>query len=468
MKTKPNTLGELVQSGYVVRSVKDELEANLLKVLAAGEELFPGIQGYEETVVPQVVNAILAHHDMVLIGEKGQAKSRVMRALTRFLDPEIPVVEGCPINDNPFDPICFRCRKLKEEKGDSLPVAWLPREKRYNERLSPGTKLADLIGDLDPAKVAGGSPLSSEDALHFGLIPRTNRGIFGINELPDLEYLVQVGLFNILEEKDVQIRGFPFRFPLDVVLIFTANPEDYTRAGKIISQLKDRIGAEIRTHYPADRETGIKIMEQEALRITDSELRIEIPEFMKEIVEQITMEARNSPFVNKKSGVSARLSIANYETLVSNARRRAVLLGEEQAVPRICDLNYLLASTAGKVELDPFREETVTEVKVLAKIFEKAVLTVFKERVPAKDLDAWASEIKGGVAAEVSDMMPASDFKKVIAKFPQLWEPVEQLSAGKSDGYKASCLEFVLEGLHLSGKLSRKRIGGLASYAAAK
>lgn len=463
-KALPKTLGELKSSGYKVRSVRQEMEDNLMKAIDDGTELFPGIKGYDETVLPQITNAILAHHDVVFIGEKGQAKSRLMRALASFLDDSIPVVEGCEINDDPNDPVCARCRRLAAEKGDDLPVAWLPKSKRYNERLAPGTKIADLIGDLDPAKVAGGSPLASEDALHFGLIPRTHRGIFGLNELPDLEYLVQVALFNILEENDFQIRGYPFRFPLDVVLVFTANPEEYTRAGKIISQLKDRIGAEIRTHYPISRELGIEIMEQEAHPIPSSKVKMDIPLFMKQIVEQITLEARNSPYVNQKSGVSARLSIANYENLIANCRRRAALLGEREASPRISDLAYLGASTSGKVELDPFREETVTESKVIGKIFDKAILTVFKETLKNGKLEGVEDEIKGEEAAEISDMKAAKEYKKIISKFPQLWEPVENLGEGKTDAFKASCLEFLLEGLHLSGKLSRKKVGSLITY----
>ncbi|HET9869242.1 MAG TPA: magnesium chelatase, partial [bacterium] len=364
MPPKPSTLGELKASGYPDLTVKQELEKNLLKKLKAGEPLFPQIHGFEETVVPQLTNAILSHHDIVLLGEKGQAKSRLMRAIAQFLDEEIPVVRGCEIHDHPYHPICAACRKKLAAQGDGLEVEWIGREARYGERLAPGTKIADLIGDLDPAKVAAGNPLASEEALHFGLIPRMNRGIFAVNELPDLEYLVQVALFNILEERDVQVRGFPIRFDLDLLLLFTANPEEYTRAGKIITQLKDRVGAEIRTHYPLTRELGIKIIHQEAAPPLDDGLTLTVPDFMVEIIEQITLEARRSPFVNQKSGVSARLSIANYETMVANARRRAYLLGEKEAVPRMSDLNYLYTSSSGKIELDPFREETVTEFQV--------------------------------------------------------------------------------------------------------
>ncbi len=335
---------------------------------------------------------------MVFLGEKGQAKSRLMRSLTQFLDEEIPIVKGCEIHDHPYHPICAACRKKLAEKGNALEIEWIGREARYGERLSPGTKIADLIGDLDPAKVAAGNPLASEEAIHFGLIPRMNRGIFAVNELPDLEYLVQVALFNILEERDIQVRGYPIRFDLDLLLMFTANPEEYTRAGKIITQLKDRIGAEIRTHYPLTRKMGIKIMEQEAHLPQDDEVKLVVPDFMTEIIEQITLEARKSPYVNQKSGVSARLSIANFETMVANARRRAYVLGEKEAVPRMADLAYLYTSTSGKIELDPFREETVTEFQVFAKLMDKAVAQVFKEHMEMAHLEAGSARPERGKA----------------------------------------------------------------------
>src|SRR6185369_70614 len=279
MASKPSTLGELKASRYPDQTVKEELERNLLKKLKTGEPLFPLIHGFDDTVVPQMVNALLSHHDIVFLGEKGQAKSRLMRSLVQFLDEEIPIVRGCEIHDHPYHPICAACRKKTEDLGDKLQIEWIGRDARYGERLSPGTKIADLIGDLDPAKVAAGNPLASEEAIHFGLIPRMNRGIFAVNELPDLEYLVQVALFNILEERDIQVRGYPLRFNLDLVLLFTANPEEYTRAGKIITQLKDRVGAEIRTHYPLTRELGIKIIRQESRPPLEDEIKVTVPDF---------------------------------------------------------------------------------------------------------------------------------------------------------------------------------------------
>jgi magnesium chelatase subunit I len=464
MSTKATTLGALKASHYPDKPIKEELEHNLLKHLKTGKPLFADIHGYEETVIPQVINAILSHHDMVFLGEKGQAKSRLMRSLAQFLDEEIPIVKGCEIHDHPYHPICAACRKKLAEKGDDLDIEWIGREARYGERLSPGTKIADLIGDLDPAKVAAGNPLASEEAIHFGLIPRMNRGIFAVNELPDLEYLVQVALFNILEERDIQVRGYPIRFDLDLLLMFTANPEEYTRAGKIITQLKDRIGAEIRTHYPLTRKMGITIMEQEAHLPKDEEVKLTVPDFMTEIIEQITLEARKSPYVNQKSGVSARLSIANFETMVANARRRAYVLGEKEAVPRMADLAYLYTSTSGKIELDPFREETVTEFQVFAKLMDKAVAQVFKEHMEAAHLEAGVPDLSGEKHIRVSDLTPAGQYKEIISQLPQIWEPVDHLTGKRSEVYRASCVEFVLEGLHLTGKLSRAKVGEFFEY----
>jgi magnesium chelatase subunit I len=464
MPSKPTNLKELRASDYPDRSVKEELEKNLIARLKTSQPLFPHIHGFEETVLPQMVNALLSHHDIVFLGEKGQAKSRLMRSLVQFLDEEIPVVKGCEIHDHPYHPICAFCRKKLAGHGDNLEIEWIGREARYGERLSPGTKIADLIGDLDPAKVAAGNPLASEEAIHFGLIPRMNRGIFAINELPDLEYLVQVALFNILEERDVQVRGYPIRFDLDLILLFTANPEEYTRAGKIITQLKDRIGAEIRTHYPLTRDLGMKIILQEARIPENDEVKLVVPGFMTEIIEQITMEARKSPYVNQKSGVSARLSIANYETMIANARRRAYILGEKEAVPRMSDLNYLYTSSAGKIELDPFREETVNEFQVFGKIMDRAVAQVFKEHMEREHLEITIPDMAGDKHIRISELTPSSEYKNIISQMPQIWEPVHQWNGKNSEVYQASCVEFVLEGLHLSGKLSRSKVGEIFDY----
>ena len=445
--------------------MKRELEKNLIHAMESGEELFPGVVGYDETVTPQVINAILSHHDIVFLGEKGQAKTRIMRSLVRFLDDEMPVIAGCEINDNPYDPICHTCKNKVAEHGDIVEIEWLPKDRRYGERLSPGTKIADLIGDLDPAKVASGAPMASEDALHFGLIPRMNRGIFAINELPDLEYLIQVSLFNILEERDVQIRGYPLRFPIDVVLVFSANPEEYSRSGKIISQLKDRIGSEVRTHYPVSRNAGLKIVDQEAKIDAGEGYELKVPQFMRDIIEQITIEARNSPHVNQKSGVSARLSITNYETMIANARRRAITFKEKLIIPRVSDLNYLYTSSLGKIDMDPFREESLSEFQVISRIMDKATMAVFEERFGDDDaFDEMVEQITGDISIETGDMIPSAEYGNIIAKAPRLWEPVHALGGDESDAMRASCVEFLLEGLYLSGKLSRKKVGELASY----
>lgn len=332
----PTTLRELQESGWQSKTVKQEIRDNFLAALGRDDELFPGVIGYEDTVIPEISIALLAGHDMLFLGEKGQAKSRIMRSLVRFLDPAIPYLDGpnIPVHEDPYHPISAAGKKyLAENSPDDVKIAWWPREERYAERLAPGTKFADVIGEIDPAKLIGGVSMSTEDALHFGLIPRMHRGLFAMNELPELDELVQVGLFNILEERDVQIRGYPIRFDLDLMILFSANPATYNRSGKVIPQLKDRIGALIQTHYPRDRDMGIQMVEQEAGIDLDGEYPVAIPYFMREILEQITVQARRSKFVDHDSGVSARFSIANYRTMVASARRRAVMLNEKPAVP---------------------------------------------------------------------------------------------------------------------------------------
>src|SRR5215831_7524898 len=341
---RATNLRELRDSGWVSKSVKQEVRDNFLRLLAAGEELFPGIVGYDSTVIPEINIAILAGHDMLFLGEKGQAKSRLMRSLVRFLDEAVPFIDhpSCPVHEDPYRPITAAGKRLVADlPEEKVPIAWWPRSQRYAERLSPGTKFADVIGEIDPAKLAGGVSMAAEEALHFGLIPRMNRGIFAMNEIPELDELVQVGLFNILEERDVQIRGYPVQFDIDVLILFSANPATYNRSGKVIPQLKDRIGTLVQTHYPLDRSVGIEIMEQEAAISLDGEYPVLVPYFMREIVEQISISARKSKYVDQHSGVSARFSIANYRTMVASARQRGVRLGERPAVPRICDLGHL-------------------------------------------------------------------------------------------------------------------------------
>src|ERR1700730_15521942 len=353
--TRPTNLRELRSSGWVSKTVKHEIRDNFLRMLQTGEELFPGIIGYENTVIPEINLALIAGHDLLFLGEKGQAKSRLMRSLVRFLDGAIPFIDhpACPVHEDPSHPITGAGKRLLADlPEDQVPIGWWPRSQRYAERLAPGTKFADVIGEIDPAKLAAGASMATEDALHFGLIPRMHRGIFAMNEVPELDELVQVGLFNILEERDVQIRGYPIQFDIDVLILFSANPATFNRSGKVIPQLKDRIGSVIHTHYPLDRPSGIEIMEQEAGIDTGGTYPVQIPYFMKEIIEQMSVAARKSKYVDHQSGVSARFSIANYRTLVASARHRAVRLNERPAVPRISDLAHTYSSSLGKLELD--------------------------------------------------------------------------------------------------------------------
>jgi magnesium chelatase subunit I len=466
-KPRPRTLAELRESGWRSRSVKDEVRENLTRALAAGEELFPGIVGYQDTVIPEIVNAVLAGHDALFLGEKGQGKSRLMRMLGRFLDPWVPYldVEGSPVHEDPFRPIT-RAGKLlveSENEGD-VPVAWWPREQRYAERLAPGTKFADIIGEIDPAKLAGGASMAAEEALHFGLIPRMHRGIFAMNELPDLDDLVQVGLFNILEERDVQIRGHPVQFDIDIMILFSANPATYNRSGKVIPQLKDRIGSTIQTHYPRERDTGIEIMEREAGVDLGGEYPVVVPRFMKEIVEQMSIAARKSKFVDQQSGVSARFSISNYRTMVANARRRGIVLRERPSVPRISDLAHFQASAIGKLELDLMAGHQMTERQVLESIAATAIKDVFSEYVTEHGL-AEISEIFGkGVKIEVGDMLPSSHYAERLKRVPPVWDKAFEVNASGDEAVRASCVEFVLAGLYASDRISRQQKHGRVTY----
>ena len=461
---KPTTLGELKASGWRSKSVKQELHDNLLRMLADKAKLFPGIVGFDNTVIPEIIIAILAQHDMLFMGEKGQAKSRLMRALVALLDPEIPFLAGTELHDDPLNPITTFGRAIIEQEGDNAPIGWWLREQRYAERLAPGTKFADLIGEIDPAKLAGGTSMSAEAALHFGLIPRMNRGLFALNEIPELDELVQVGLFNILEERDVQIRGYPIRFDIDVVILFSANPATYNRSGKVIPQLKDRIGSVIRTHYPRERELGIEIMEQEAGICLDGDYPVRVPLFMKEICEQITINARKSDYIDAQSGVSARLSIANYRTMIASARRRAAVLGEAFAVPRISDLSHIAASSMGKLELDLMSSHQMTEQQIIEAVQVEAVKTVFDEYADQHGL-AEIGEIFGkGVKIEVGDMLPSSAYADRLQRVPPAWEKAFEINPSDDPAMRASCVEFVLAGLHAHELISRSTRHGSVSY----
>src|SRR5438045_704886 len=381
--TAIHTLGELRASGYPIRSVKDEMRENLLATIARRETTFPGIHGYERTVIPAIHNAILSKHDIILLGLRGQAKTRILRSLTSLLDERIPVVEGCEINDSPLQPTCKRCRRLAAEKGDDLPVSWMHRDDRYREKLAtPDVTVADLVGDIDPIKAANQRlTYADEEVIHYGIIPRTNRGIFAINEVPDLAPRIQVALLNILEERDLQIRGFPVRIPMDVVLVFSANPEDYTSRGNIITPLKDRIDSQILTHYPQSVETAMQITKQEAWTDRAAEVSIEIPDYIHSLVEQIAFVARGSELVDQSSGVSARLTIAAMELLQSNMERRAALTHDQAIFPRLSDLAMLLPAITGKVEMVYEGEQQGAEV-VARKLIGMAVAKLFESKFP--------------------------------------------------------------------------------------
>jgi len=425
-------LQELIDSGWKSKTVKQEIRENFLRQLSDGEDLYPGIVGYESTVIPEINIALLSGHDMLYMGEKGQAKSRLMRGLVRFLDEKVPYLDipGTPFHEDPLNPLSKVAKEFVASHNPAdVPIAWWDREDRYAERLAPGTKFADIIGEIDPAKLAGGVSMSTEDALHFGLIPRMHRGIFAINELPELDELVQVGLFNILEERDVQIRGYPVRFEIDVMILFSANPSTFNRSGKVIPQLKDRIGSSILTHYPTNRDHGIEIMEQESDIELDGDFPVRVPYFMREICEQITIQARKSKYVDQQSGVSARFSLANYRTMVSSARHRGVVLGEKPAVPRISDLGHLYTSSLGKLELDLMGSHQMSEKQVLDSIVAEAIQIVFAEYVSEHGLDEIAEIFGKGIKIEVGDMVPSSQYADRLKRVPPAWEKAFEINA---------------------------------------
>ncbi len=466
-QSSARTLAELRASGWKSRSVKRELSDNFLKALAEGEDLFPGIIGYDSTVIPEISLALLAGHDMLFLGEKGQGKSRLMRLMVRFLDEAIPYLDipGCPVHEDPYHPITRSGRELLAgTPDDEIPIRWWSRQDRYAERLAPGTKFADIIGEIDPAKLAAGTSLSHEDALHFGLIPRMHRGLFAMNELPELDELVQVGLFNILEERDVQIRGYPVSFDLDVMILFSANPATYNRSGRVIPQLKDRVGSLIRTHYPADRDLGIQIMEQECSVSSDGPYPVRVPFFMKQIVEEISRAARRSRYIDQQSGVSARFSIANYETMIASARRRAAVLQECPAVPRISDLGHLASSSLGKLEVDLMSSHQMSEQQVLDAVVSEAIRKVFEEYVEEHGLEEISRIFSRGVRIEVGDMLPSSHYEQLLRRVPPVWETAFQVNAAADPAVRASCVEFVLAGLHATDRISRSERHGVISY----
>ncbi|MDT8340969.1 MAG: sigma 54-interacting transcriptional regulator [Longimicrobiales bacterium] len=462
---RPTTLGALRAGGYRPRSVRDEMRENLIGKLRTGEALFPGVLGYQDTVVPQLVNAVLARHDFILLGLRGQAKSRILRALIGLLDEAIPILYGSEVNDDPLAPISRYGKELVREHGDDTPVEWVDRDHRYVEKLAtPDVTIADMIGDVDPIKAArGGHILADELTIHFGLLPRANRGVFAINELPDLSGKIQVGLFNVLQEGDVQIKGYPIRLPLDVLMVFTANPEDYTARGKIITPLKDRIGAEIRTHYPLELETGVDVTLQEAW--TDrAGVQVEVPELVSEVIERLAFLAREDKRVDQRSGVSQRMPITATESVVSNAERRALLLGEDRAVPRITDVYAALPAITGKMELE-YEGELQGPERIARELIAGAAHATFQARAGGADVDEIVAYFEGGGALQVGEEASARACVQGFRTVPGLLELIESVglaSADASDGVRAAACELVLEALVAERRVGRSTAGGYA------
>ncbi|HUI29321.1 MAG TPA: hypothetical protein VLX91_03815 [Candidatus Acidoferrales bacterium] len=496
MKTLPHTIEELKRSGYKVLPVKEEIRKNLSAKLEKGEALFPGIIGYEKTVIPAIINALLARHDLILLGLRGQAKTRIARSLICLLDEFVPVIKGCEINDNPYNPVCKRCVDLVSEHGDDVEIEWLPPDRRYGEKLAtPDVTIADLIGDIDPIKAAVQKlHYSHEGAIHFGIIPRTNRGVFTINELPDLQPRIQVGLFNIMEEKDIQIRGFNVRIPLDVLMVFTANPEDYTNRGNIITPLKDRIDSQILTHYPHSIDDAMKITEQEAWTRRGNGREVVMPHYLKEVIEEIAFQARGSEFVDQKSGVSVRMTISVMENLISSAEQRAIINNEKVIVPRICDLQQVLPGMTGKLEL-VFEGEQEGSVKVSRALIGKAVRETFKKYFPdplqkkmrggqseemkktarQSEVTSYSKEdeyspiinwFESGNKVEVADDMAFDDYYSQLCKVAHLKDVVKKhMNVDESKRYEfATSMEFVLDGLHQFSRIAKDDTENVVAY----
>ncbi|MFT7140775.1 MAG: magnesium chelatase subunit I [Candidatus Azotimanducaceae bacterium] len=461
--SKPTTLGELKSSGYEALSVREEMRRNLMRMLANGEEVFPGIIGYQDSVIPQIENAILAGQDIILLGERGQAKSRIIRSLVNLLDEEIPIIDEVEIPENPYQPMSSKARQIIAEKGDDTPIRWLSRDRRYGEKLAtPDITIADLIGEIDPIKIAEGRYLSDEDALHFGLIPHSNRGIFAINELPDLSERIQVGLLNVMEERDVQIRGHKIRLDLDILIVATANPEDYTNRGRIITPLKDRYGSQIRTHYPQTVLEEIAVMEQEQTQLDIGEFHQNVPAFMQHIIAEITQLARQSPDISQRSGVSVRATIANYEAMLANALRRAITTGEQEVVPRISDLPFIMPSLQGKIEFEAMEEGH--EDKIINRLFEDAVRAVFARFADVQQLENMSDEFADGMNVTTGESVPSEDYAAILNKVSGLKDLVTKLTRTESPAEQASAIEFVLEGLHLNQLLNKEQVNGRNTY----
>jgi magnesium chelatase subunit I len=469
---RPATIAELRTAGWRSRTVKEELRANLLERLATGAEVLPTVVGFEETVLPSIENAILAGHDIVFLGERGQAKTRMARLLVGLLDEWIPIVRGGELNDDPYAPVSPAAKAIVELEGDETPIDWLPRDRRYAEKLAtPDITIADLIGEVDPIKVAEGRYLSDELTLHYGLIPRANRGIVAINELPDLAERIQVGLLNVLEERDVQIRGFTVRLPLDLYVVASANPEDYTSRGRIITPLKDRLGSQIRTHYPRtlDHEMAIVRQEKHRFAVAEGAPVVVVPPFMEEAVAELTHLARRSPEISQRSGVSVRVSVANMEVLEAAALKRAIRLGESLASPRVSDLGAVVASTVGKVELESVGDEAPEE-RVVERLITKALYATFTRRVTLDDLDPVVEAFEDGFVVETGERTPSREYVAWAREVPGLRDAVRDLGTfDVTDGAEepavvASAVEFLLEGLHLARRINKERVAGGTVY----
>ncbi len=461
-KSKPKNIRQLRKSGYEVVSVKDEVRRNLIRKIEAGEELFSDIIGFDDSVIPQLENAVLAGQDIILLGERGQAKSRLIRDIATLLDDEIPAIADCELNDNPFDPICRPCRDKIAESGDDVEIMWIGRDQRYSEKLAtPDITVADLIGEIDPIKVAEGRYLSDELTIHYGMIPRTNRGIFSINELPDLSERIQVSLFNLMEERDIQIKGYRIMLPLDVFLVCSANPEDYTNRGRIITPLKDRYGAQIRTHYPRSLDDEIDIIEQEHRQFADASESVTVPRYMKELIAEITALARRSPEINQRSGVSLRVSISNFETVVGSAFKRSLRLGEQSA-PRVSDLPNIVSSTTGKVEMESVEEGR--EYKVIDDLIRKSVVSTFGRYFSPREFDAVLTRFEEGLVVETGSTVQSDAYVSRLPEMANMREMVERIEPSDSPAAVASAIELILEGLHLSRRLNRDQSGGNFVY----
>jgi magnesium chelatase subunit I len=460
------TLGELRASDHEFATVKQEIRRNLLARMRAGEDAFPGIIGFGQTVLPHLERAIIAGHDVILLGERGQGKTRLIRTLTGLLDEWTPTVAGCEINDHPFAPACARCRRLAAEQGDDLPITWRHRDDRYGEKLAtPDTSVGDLIGDIDPVKVAEGRTLGDPETIHFGLVPRTNRGIFCLNELPDLAERIQVALLNVLEERDIGVRGYALRLPLDLVLVASANPEDYTNRGRIITPLKDRFGAEIRTHYPVSLEAELALIRQESRVAWDGqEPGAALPAHLVDVIARFTRLVRASPAVDARSGVSARFAIAAAEAVAASAVRRAALSGEEQPVARVCDLPAIVSTLRGKVEFEVSEEGR--EQEVLDHLLRRAIAETFRTTLGSADMGGLLARFAEGGSVETGDLVPAADLLRRIGDVPGLARIMDRLSMDGSEsfGQAAAALEFALEGLYLMRRLSKDVVDGGAVY----